>query len=221
MISILIPIYNGIEFINDSVISIWQQTYKEWELLIGINGHPPDSDVYKTASKYIDLAPDKIRVFDFYTIRGKSNTLNEMIKHCTYDYVAILDVDDVWHPAKLTLQSVYLHSYDVIGTKCMYIGDMHGNVPEIPTGDISEFDFSIFNPIVNSSAIIKKELCDWEENGIEDYDLWLRLRTQNKKFFNIDHILVQHRIHSNSAFNAKGNQNLVPGLLIKHGYQAK
>jgi len=60
MISILIPIYNGIEFIDDSVISIWQQTYKEWELLIGINGHPPGSDVYKTASKYIDLAPDKI-----------------------------------------------------------------------------------------------------------------------------------------------------------------
>jgi len=43
MISILMPIYNGIEFINESVPSILQQTYGEWELLIGINGHPENS----------------------------------------------------------------------------------------------------------------------------------------------------------------------------------
>ena len=32
------PIYNGIEFINESVPSILEQTYDKWELLIGING---------------------------------------------------------------------------------------------------------------------------------------------------------------------------------------
>ena len=41
MISILMPIYNGIELINESVMSIIQQKYTHWELIIGINGHPP------------------------------------------------------------------------------------------------------------------------------------------------------------------------------------
>ncbi len=49
MISILIPIYNGIEFIDDSVQSVLNQTYTNWELIIGINGHPENSDVYKKA----------------------------------------------------------------------------------------------------------------------------------------------------------------------------
>jgi len=35
------PIYNGIEFIEESVKSIIKQTYTEWELIIGINGHLP------------------------------------------------------------------------------------------------------------------------------------------------------------------------------------
>jgi len=36
MISILMPIYNGIEFIKQSVNSIKNQTYKDWELIIGV-----------------------------------------------------------------------------------------------------------------------------------------------------------------------------------------
>ena len=49
MISILIPIYNGVEFIEESVSSVLNQTYDQWELLIGINGHSQDSEVYKIA----------------------------------------------------------------------------------------------------------------------------------------------------------------------------
>ena len=82
MISILIPIYNGIEFIEESVSSVLNQTYEQWELLIGVNGHPQDSEVYKIAKKYETNAGQtlgKIRVFDFYNIKGKANTLNEMI----------------------------------------------------------------------------------------------------------------------------------------------
>ena len=73
------------------------------------------------------------------------------------------------------------------------------------------------HPIINSSAIIKKELCYWNNNGIEDYDLWLRLRKQNKKFYNCSEILVKHRIHKKSAFNSKGHKNLVDPLLKSHG----
>ena len=226
MISILIPIYNGIEFIEESVSSVLNQTYDQWELLIGINGHPQDSEVYKIAKKYeikAGQALGKVRVFDFYTIKGKSNTLNEMIRLCNYNYVAILDVDDVWQPQKLEIQSKLLNKFDVIGSNCVWFGDRPGIVPSIPGGDISDYDFSLVNPIINSSTLTRKELCYWNNmwDGVEDYDLWLRLRKQNKKFYNFKEILVKHRIHNTSAFNANGNNNKVDSLLVSHGFKSR
>lgn len=214
MISILMPIYNGIEFINDSITSIMLQTYNEWELIVGINGHPKNSEIYKIAKKYENVDA-RVKVHDFYTIKGKSNTLNKMIKYCKYDRVALLDVDDIWHYKKLEIQIKYLDKYDVIGSNCVWFGDREGVIPKIPENDFSEFNFALVNPIINSSCIIKKELCYWNENGIEDYDLWLTLRKQNKKFFNCSEILVKHRIHNTSAFNSKGNNNNKVNLLLK------
>lgn len=215
-ISILMPIYNGIEFIHESVSSILNQTYNEWELLIGINGHPENSEIYKIAKKY-ETEDKKIRVFDFYTICGKSNTLNEMVRFCNNDYVGLLDVDDMWHEKKLEKQIPFVGNYDVIGSRCIWIGDRPGIVPKIPLLDFSIFNFANVNPIINSSVLIRKELCYWEENGIEDYDLWIRLRKQNKKFYNCSEILVKHRIHNQSAFNSKGNHDKVTPLLEFHG----
>ena len=219
MISILIPIYNGIEFIEESVSSVLRQNYENWELLIGVNGHPPNSKIYLIAKEY-EKRSDKIKVFDFHQIKGKSNTLNEMVKHCKYDYVALLDVDDIWHDAKLTVQSQMLNHFDVIGSNCVWFGDRPGVIPNIPIGDISNYNFSLVNPIINSSSIIRKELCYWNNmfDGVEDYDLWLRLRKLNKKFFNFETVLVKHRIHKTSAFNSKGNDDIVPRLLISHGF---
>jgi len=210
--SILMPIYNGIEFIEESVSSILDQTYTSWELLIGINGYPAESDVYKIAKAY-EKRSSKIRVFDFPNIQGKANTLNKMIPFCTYDYIALLDVDDIWHPDKLQIQSQKLDSYDVIGSNCVWFGDKSGVIPPIPVGNISNFDFKLVNPIINSSVIIKKNLCHWNENGIEDYDLWLRLRKQGCTFYNFKEILVKHRIHDASAFNSKGHEDKLKKLL--------
>jgi teichuronic acid biosynthesis glycosyltransferase TuaG len=222
MISILMPIYNGIEFIEESVSSILDQTYTDWELLIGVNGHPENSEVFKKAKEY-EKKSDKIRVFDFYNIKGKSTTLNKMLEFCNYNYISLLDVDDMWHKKKLEVQITYINeNYDVIGSRCVWFGDRPGIVPIIPTGDISNYDFSVVNPIINSSCIIKKELCYWNENGIEDYDLWLRLRKEGKRFFNCTEIIVKHRIHSTSAFNAKGNNdNKVDDLLVSYGYKSR
>jgi glycosyltransferase involved in cell wall biosynthesis len=215
------PIYNGIEFVDESVESVLNQSYDKWELIIGINGHPENSNVYQIAKEY-EKKCDKIHVFDFFQIKGKSNTLNQMIKLCKYDYIALLDVDDIWYPMKLELQQKFLNSYDVIGSKCIYFRNRPGIIiPDIPIGDISNYDFSISNPIINSSSIIRKDLCYWNENGIEDYDLWLKLRKQNKKFFNCKAILVKHRIHCSSAFNSKGNNNKLHSLLMSHGFSSR
>ena len=217
MISILIPIYNGIEYISDSVQSVFLQSYENWELLIGVNGHPEGSEIYQQAKKYENL-DKRIRVFDFHNVKGKANALNEMIKYCNFNFIALLDVDDIWHNKKLEIQSGFLSNYDIIGSNCVWFGDVENFIPKIPVYDISNFNFAEVNPIINSSSIIRKELCNWNENGIEDYDLWLRLRKENKKFYNCPEILVKHRIHRESAFNSKGNNDKVKPLLRSHGF---
>lgn len=216
MISVLIPIYNGVEFIDESVMSVINQNYTNWELLIGINGHPENSSVFLKAKQYENKS-NKIRVFDFFNIKGKSNTLNEMIKYCNYNYVAILDVDDIWLPEKLYIQSNFLNNYDVIASRCVYFGEKKIILP-LPIGDISNFDFTKTNPIINSSCLIRKELCFWDKNwdSVEDYDLWLRLRKMGKTFYNCDKILIKHRIHNTSAFNSKGNELLGKKLIESH-----
>lgn len=222
MVSILMPIYNGVEFIKDSVPSILAQTITDWELLIGINGYPANSPVYQTVAAYLAEQPDaRIRLLDFPECKGKSATLNKMVPDCQYPYVALLDVDDIWLPTKLEAQMpMKAQRYDVIGAKCVYFGEMNNIVPAIPTGDLSTFNFLEGNPIINSSALIKKELAQWNETSfVEDYELWLRLWKRACRFYNCPDILVKHRIHRASAFNAKGNHNHVAEL--KRGYDPR
>jgi teichuronic acid biosynthesis glycosyltransferase TuaG len=218
MFSILMPIYNGIEFMNESVTSIIGQTFNDWELIIGINGHPENSEIFKIAKLYENV-DSRIKVYELLNVKGKANALNKMIELSKYNYIALLDVDDIWHNKKLEIQSSFINNYDVVGSNCVWFGDITNIVPKIPNYDFSTFNFAEVNPIINSSSITKKELCYWknEFNGVEDYDLWIRLRKLNKKFYNCPEILVKHRIHKQSAFNSKGNNDNVTPLLQSHG----
>jgi teichuronic acid biosynthesis glycosyltransferase TuaG len=220
MISILLPIYNGIEFIEESVSSIINQNFTEWELLIGINGHQPNSEVYKIAKNYeTKCVYGKISVFDFFHLNGKSNTLNTLINYCKYDWVALMDVDDIWENNKLQCQINFMNEYDVIGTRAIYFGDfLNGIIPDIPFGDITNHKFNEANPVINSSSLIKKELCFWnnENDGIEDYELWLNLYCRDKKFYNCEEITVKHRLHHNSSFNTKNFDEKINEIRIKY-----
>ena len=118
--TILMPIYNGIEFLNESIDSIKSQTYKDWKLIIGINGHELNSETYEIAQKY---ESKKIRVLDLGPVGGKPRALNEMIRFVRGDWVAILDVDDKWLPQKLEKQLPFIGSFDVVGTLCQYFQD--------------------------------------------------------------------------------------------------
>jgi GT2 family glycosyltransferase len=146
-----------------------------------------------------------------------------MLLYCQYEWIAILDVDDKWHSRKLEIQTQpeLLDKFDVIGTMCSYFGSREG-IPAIPRGDLSGFDFYSVNPIINSSSLIRKELCHWRDQytggffGLDDYDLWLRLWKQGKRFINIPAILCYHRIHSQSSFNSAGNHNYVEDLKKYH-----
>ena len=226
LVTILMPLYNGIEFLPVSLGSICQQTYKKWSVLIGINGHEPNSDVFKKAvlivkslAKKYEIPLHKINIVDLPPIiKGKPAASNKLLQIVKTPWICILDVDDFWMPKKLEQQEPFMETHDVIGTACEYCGDVSG-IPQIPIGDISHIDFLQGNPLINSSVLMKTYLTKWKEDEIlDDYELWLRLRYKHERpimFYNVPEILVGHRIHKQSSFN-NTNANYLPELLAKY-----
>lgn len=207
------PIYNGSEYLRESLSSIVAQTYENWELLIGVNGYSEGSEVWKRVSEYNSK---KIRVFDLYRCHNKSQALNELIKFSINDWVCLLDVDDIWISTKLYTQMKYVNKYHVIGTNAVYFGDRNDS-PAIPLNEFGLDIFKSINPIINSSAMFLKEDAYWEEiKGVEDYDMWCRLISKGRKFFNVPEVLVNHRIHRKSAYNTSTYNESIIGIKRKY-----
>jgi glycosyltransferase involved in cell wall biosynthesis len=208
MISILLATYNGDKHIRSSIDSVLSQDYIDFEILIGLNGSGE-----KTKNIIREYNDSRIRIFDFGEDKGKGKTLNKLLKESHHEYLCIQDDDDVWMTSKLSKQIVYIEEFDVIGSRIQYI-DEYGNfqgVPRIFTSnqEIVNLSMSGNNQIANTSALFNKskvvEVGGWREDidGIEDYDLWLRMMRKGCVFFNHPEILVSHRIHQNSNFNTK------------------
>lgn len=206
-VTILIPLYNGIEYLDQCIASIQNQTYIFWKILIGVNGHGYHSAVYQEANKY--TSPN-ITVKEYLTI-GKPDTMNAMIEDVDTELICILDVDDWWTPEKLQKQMIIWDTgvWDVIGTQCIYvINEKLSESPTLPMGYVS--DFKTCNPMINSSILMKRDDALWNNHfkGLDDYDLWLRLVQLGKKFFNLPHKCVYHRIRPNSAYNPTNNSGV-------------
>jgi O86/O127-antigen biosynthesis beta-1,3-galactosyltransferase len=208
MVSILLATYNGEKYLKDSINSILSQTFKEFELLIGLNGTTDNSrDILNP------IKDSRVKIFDYGSDKGRSKTLNKLLKESKYSWVGIQDDDDIWTPNKIEKQIKYTIDYDVIGTFIKYI-DSNNNIigkPKIQSDPemIKKLTLNRINQIANSSAIFKKESAievgGWNENidGIEDLDFWIRLIRVDKKFINIPEYLVLHRLHEGSNFNTK------------------
>lgn len=213
-VSVIIPFYNGIEFLEEAINSVVKQTHSKWELLIGINGHPEDSHIEQEIddiiNKYSHHKPQII--VKHYKTKGAPLTLNALAKDAKYDWIALLDADDYWESTKLEKQLKYTN-YDVIGTHCRYVGNLNF-CPSIPLNDVSDHDIFTINPMLHSSILIKKELVEFEDHFVYDYNLWFKLFHQKKRFYNVPDILMFHRVHNNSAYN-NTNQNYLEDLKTK------
>lgn len=207
MISVLLATYNGEKYLSTAIESVLNQTFNNFEILIGLNGTTDDSK--NLIKKYND---SRIRIFDYGDDKGKAKTLNRLLVEAKYDWIALQDDDDVWLQDKLENQIKFLEDFDVIGTFISYI-DSYGNMIGAPTlyshhEEIKKYSLNGTNQVANTSAIFKKadalEIYGWnpEIDGIEDFDFWLKLLRKDKKFFNIPECYVLHRIHK-SNFNTK------------------
>lgn len=209
-ISILFPIYNGEKYLKQSIESVLNQSYIDFEVLIAFNGTVDSSkDIIK---QYND---NRIRIFDYGMDSGKAKTLNKLLKESKGDILGVQDDDDVWVPKKLEHQIKYINDFDIIGSQINYIneiGEIIGRPnPNLAYEDkeIKEKSFAGNNQVASTAAIFKKEQVEkiggWKEDldGIEDFDLWLRLMKNGCRFKNINTVEVFHRIHSKSNFNTK------------------
>jgi hypothetical protein len=213
-VTVLIPLYNGLEFIEGSLESVRRQTYKNWVGVIGVNGHGETGEPIVSKLKELVNSLGMTDVFEVINLpdaKGAAATITLLAKnHSTTQYVAHLDCDDIWLPKKLETQVKKLESeptIDIVGTMCRYFGDS-SDIPTLPAGELRKSDFEKTNPLIHSSIMIRRELANYTDEFVAyDYDCWVRNIINDAKITNIDTILVFHRIHSKSFFNASNKQD--------------
>ena len=206
-VDVLIPVANGIEFLFESVQSVVNQTYTDWTCWIVLNGCGLTDEGQTIAASVAAMDP-RIRVLPVVAT-NKCEALNAAVQHMKAPWIAILDVDDRWHPTKLATQmAVATDEMAVIGTHAAYFGEFSGS-PQIPTGWIDPAVLPTDNPLINSSVLIRRELAHWTygpdgiAKNMEDYLLWMKLTLEGHRFYNCPEILTDHRIHRQSAFNSQ------------------
>jgi glycosyltransferase involved in cell wall biosynthesis len=211
-VTVLVPLYNGIEFLQECLESVKEQFYPNWTCVVGVNGHGEDGGEVFVKARYIvdGLKDSRFSVVNIPEARGAPQAINWLVENSTTEWVAHLDADDRWHPMKLQCQIKALETHgsviDVIGTWCEYFGEWTGG-PNIPGLFIHGLEFEKLNPMIHSSILIKKELAKYTDEFVTyDYDCWCRNLVNGVRFFNVPLRLTFHRVHSNSAFNASGAQ---------------
>ena len=96
-ISIVVPVYNAEKYIETTMNTIVAQTYKNWELLLVLNGCVDASeDVIRSfAKKHPD---ENIRIIMETENKGAAMSRNRGVNEATGRYIAYVDADDLWMP---------------------------------------------------------------------------------------------------------------------------
>lgn len=203
LISIVMPAYNAEDLILDSVNSVINQTYTNWELII-----IDDGSVDRTVQVVDELTQEDKRIHLLKNIenKGVAATRNKGIKVAMGDWIAFLDSDDLWRKDKLEKQVNYINEKKSIflftGTSFIDSdGKRFQGIFNVPRS-IAYKQLRRHNVITTSSVLIKKELLlevPMEQDDIhEDYVAWLRILNKNILAYGIDEPLTVYRISSDS-----------------------
>lgn len=107
MVSIITPSYNSEQFISDTIMSVINQTHKDWELII-----VDDASTDNTCNIVLEFSKNDYRIKLIKQLKnlGTGVTRNTAIKATQGNYIAFLDSDDLWKPNKLETQLAYMKS---------------------------------------------------------------------------------------------------------------
>ena len=111
VVSIVLPFLNGEKFIEEAIESVIAQSLSRWELLLVNDGSTDRST--SAALWYAEKHHDRVRYFEHpgAVNLGQGPSRNLGIARARGQYVAFLDADDVWLPAKLEKQVAVLESH--------------------------------------------------------------------------------------------------------------
>jgi glycosyltransferase involved in cell wall biosynthesis len=111
-LSIILPIHNGEETLAETLESLVNQTYKDFELLACIDGTKDNSinilNQYKNRFKQLHILENSVN-------RGLGATMNRLVSQTSGEYIAVAEQDDVYYPERLALQVAVLDSYPSVG----------------------------------------------------------------------------------------------------------
>jgi len=198
-VTVLMAVYNGEKYLRESIDSILNQTFTNFEFLI-INDGSTDKTL-EILKSYSDL---RIKIINNKENIGLIKSLNKGLKIAKGKYIARMDADDISEPERFEKQVEFLNtnpSIGVVGINSIVI-DEEGNIVSKLARPISHNKIIAKilseNQMVHSSLMLRKNLLEkygyYNEEAIlvEDYELLLRLFTVTK-LANLPNYLHQWR----------------------------
>ena len=199
-VTVLLPVYNGENFLANAIESILNQTFTDFELIIIDDGSTDSSKII--ASSFDDT---RIRIEENNSNIGLIATLNKGLKLARGDYIARMDADDLSFPDRLKKQVFFMDSHPEVGISGSYIEkvDERGSkVIELPLHHNTICFYMMFdNPFAHNTIVFRRSMVEqnclsYDQNFkySEDYDLWDRC-SQITVLANIPEPLVRYNYH--------------------------
>ena len=231
LVSIIMATYNETDQeLSESIESILNQTYKNFELII-VNDNPENTKLKNKINQY--LSDSRIVLIENQTNIGAAKSRTKAVIASSGYYTAILDADDVSLPNRLEKQIDYLENHP----ECDLVACCRNNInskSEIIKVNASKKVSDAYIPLImkycsiitHSTVFLKTELLK-QINGYRpfpsghDYDMLLRLLSQGKKFHIMSESLVNYRIRSNSITNANYSKQYYCDKYIRKLYKER
>lgn len=208
-ISVIFPVYNTADFLEEALDSILNQSFTDFELLI-INDASTDQSL-EILRTYQD---PRIRLLDNEVNLGVPKTRNKALEIATGEFIANMDSDDVAHPDRFKRQVEFMDHYlrvEICGSWVQFMGEWNG-VLQFPAKHQDIKANLLFVNIINNPSIMvrrsifKKLRYDETFALAEDYKLWAGL-VDCTTIAIIPEVLLRYRIHtSNVSIVKKSNQ---------------
>lgn len=131
MVSIVVPVYNAAEYIENTIKMVCDQTYRDWELILVDDASMDESAA--VIERVITRTKKRIRLIRKKRNEGAAQARNTGVNASAGRYIAFLDADDVWKPEKLEKQVEFMKKTGAAFSFHAYeFGDEDAN----PTGKI-------------------------------------------------------------------------------------
>lgn len=209
-ISVVMAVYNGEPYIKETVLSILNQSFGDFEFII-----VDDSSTDDTATIVASFKDPRIVLINNEMNMGSSRAGNVGIDKARAKYIARIDADDLSDPERFQKQYAYLETHTdiaILGSSFNIIGeDTIKKLAKEP----EEIAIKLFlgqNCIAHSSVMMRKEVFDKygfhynPDNPVsQDYELWVDVSNQ-LKIANLPDILMKYRVHDNQISNKRFNE---------------